>query len=219
MTVTDKANAASGFYGSLTPGRRPALLVVDFQLGFTDPGLSPLASDCTHPIIQTNRLVPAVRQTGGIVVFTAVAYSDNYADAGIWLQKCPSLRDLKRGTKTADIDSRLDRDPERDVLLLKTQASAFFGTPLVGILGARRCDMVIIAGCTTSGCVRATAVDAIQNGFAPFVVRDCVTDRSPSQHESNLIDLESKYAEVVGVEHMLAILGSIGPEHRDRSRI
>jgi len=205
MMVRDNANAHSGFYGSLTPGRRPALLVVDFQLGFTDTSVSPLASECGNAVTATNELISAMRGIGP-VIFTVVAYEPHLVDAGVWAQKCGSLGTLIRGTKATELDPRLRYDSKSDVILTKTQASAFFGTPLTGILAANRCDMLVIAGCTTSGCVRASAVDAIQYGFPPFVVRDCVADRSAAQHESNLVDLESKYAEVPDLARMLEIL-------------
>ncbi|WP_046867029.1 isochorismatase family protein [Microvirga massiliensis] len=204
----DSANAQSGFYGTFPPGRSPVLLVVDFQCGFTDTDVSPLASDCGAVIRATNRLISAMRGAGP-VIFTVVGYEPNMADSGIWPQKCASLKTLIRGTKAVELDPRLEYDPSFDAILNKQQASAFFGTPLAGILAANRCDMLVIAGCTTSGCVRASAVDAVQYGFPPFVVRDCVADRSPAQHESNLIDLESKYAEVLDLENTLEILTSI----------
>lgn len=209
--MRDDANAHSGFYGSLTPGHRPALLVVDFQLGFTDTNVSPLASECGAAVMATNELISAMRRTGP-VIFTVVAYEPHLSDAGLWARKCGSLGTLIRGTKAAELDPRLRYDPKHDIVLIKTQASAFFGTPLTGILAANRCDTLVIAGCTTSGCVRATAVDAIQYGFPPFVVHDCVADRSAAQHESNLIDLESKYAEVLSLARMLEILKSIKTE-------
>lgn len=206
--MRDSANADSGFYGSLRPGHRPVLLVVDFQLGFTETSVSPLASECGDAVLATNELIAAMRGIGP-VIFTRVAYEPHLGDAGVWPQKCRSLATLIRGSKAAELDPRLHYDPKRDVVLTKTQASAFYGTPLAGILAAHRCDMVIIAGCTTSGCVRASAVDAIQYGYPPFVVRDCVADRSATQHESNLVDLESKYAEVPGLSRMLDILACL----------
>ena len=145
----------------------------------------------------------------GPVVFTVVAYEPHLKDAGVWARKCSSLATLVRGTQAVELDPRLGYDPQQDILLSKTQASAFFGTPLAGFLAANQCDMLVIAGCTTSGCVRASAVDAIQHGFPPFVVRDCVADRSAEQHESNLIDIESKYGEVTRLADMLDLLQSL----------
>src|SRR5690606_17517162 len=104
---------------------------------------------------------------------------------------------------------RLEYDAGKDLLLYKTQASAFFGTPLSAILAANRTDTLIVAGATTSGCVRASVVDAMQNGYAPFVAMDCVADRSAAQHQSNLIDMASKYGEVHDNARILSYLNGL----------
>lgn len=207
--MKDDANVRSGFNGTLATGRKPALLVIDFQRGFTEPAVSPLASDCSSAIAGTNRLIAAMRGVGP-VIFTVVGYSPNLADLGCWGQKCGSLSTLVRGTPACELDPRLHFDPATDLILEKTQASAFFGTALPGVLAASHCDMLVVAGCTTSGCVRASVVDAMQYGFPPFVASDCVADRSQAQHESNLIDMSSKYAEVMEIDSMLEVLGSLG---------
>lgn len=206
--MKDDANVRSGFNGTLEHGSKPVLLIVDFQRGFTETSISPLASDCSDAVAATNDLIHAMRGVGQ-VVFSVVGYSSNMADLGCWGQKCGSLKSLVRGTPACELDPRLHYDPVTDLILEKTQASAFFGTALAGILASARCDMLIVAGCTTSGCVRASVVDAMQYGFPPFVVRDCVADRSVAQHESNLIDMSSKYAEVVQLDAMLGILSAI----------
>jgi maleamate amidohydrolase len=206
--MKDAANIRSGFDGVLMPGKKPALLIVDFQRGFTETDVSPLASECSPSVLATNRLIGAMRGLGPII-FTIVGYDANYSDAGCWPQKCGSLKTLVRGTAACELDPRLDFDPAIDLVLHKTQASAFFGTALPAILASARCDMLVVAGCTTSGCIRASVVDAMQYGFPPFVVRDCVADRSAAQHESNLIDMSSKYAEVVSIDTMLGQLAAI----------
>lgn len=206
--MKDDANVRSGFYGSLEVGRQPALLVIDFQRGFTEQGLTPLASPCDPAIAATNTLIAAARPLGP-VIFTIVGYDANMRDAGHWPQKCPSLSALIRGTPACELDPRLDYNPDADIVLHKTQASAFFGTALAGILAANNVDTLLISGTTTSGCVRASAVDAMQYGFPPFVVRDAVVDRSAQQHESNLVDLASKYADVLSLDEMLDRLTAI----------
>lgn len=206
--MRDEANIRGGFDGTLTPGQRPALLVVDFQRGFTEPGVSPLASDCSAHVAATNRLIDAIRGLGP-VLFTTVCYAPNLHDMGWWGKKGSSLATLIRGTAPCELDPRLHFDPETDIIVQKTQASAFFGTPVAGILASAQCDTLFVAGATTSGCVRASVVDAMQYGFPPFVASDCVADRSPQQHQSNLIDMASKYAEVVDTDAALAILGTI----------
>jgi len=206
--MQDTDNIRSGFNGSLQFGQRPALLVVDFQRGFTEPALSPLASDCTSAVLATNPLIDAMRGLGP-VIFTILGYAANLSDMGAWGRKCTSLDTLKRNTPACEVDPRLAYDPATDLLLHKTQASAFFGTPLAAILAANQCDSLIVVGCTTSGCVRASVVDAMQNAFPPFVVQDCAADRSAAQHTSNLIDMQSKYAEVVSLEQMLENLARL----------
>ncbi len=210
--MQDQANLRGGFYGQLTLGAHPALLVIDFQRGFTEPGFSPLASDCDSAIAATNRVIAAMRARRAPVIFTTVGYQANLSDAGSWLKKCPSLATQIQGSPQCALDPRLQRDAgQGDTVLHKTQASAFFGTALAGILAAQKIDTLVIAGATTSGCVRASAVDAMQYGYLPFVVRDCVADRSQQQHDSNLVDLASKYAEVVSVDDMLALLADDPP--------
>lgn len=207
--IRDEANAASGFYGSLKPGRKPALLVIDYQLGFTDVLVSPLASECSASVEATARLVAAARSVAP-VIFTAVGYDAPMLEAGVWREKCSSLETLIRGSRAVEIDPRLGFDPKRDALLVKAQASAFFGTPLASLLAAGGYDTLLVAGCTTSGCVRASVVDAIQHGFRPFVVRDCVADRSAEQHESNLVDMQSKYSEVIGLSEAIGMIEQAG---------
>lgn len=206
--MQDQDNIRSGFNGALTRGSRPALLVIDLQRGFTETQVSPLASDCTAAVQATNRLIEAMRGVGP-VIFTVVGYDANFRDMGVWGQKCSSLVTLRRDSAACELDPRLTYDAAQDLIVHKTQASAFFGTPLCGILAAERCDMLVVAGATTSGCVRASTVDAMQYGFPPFVVREAVSDRSAAQHESNLVDMDSKYAEVVALESMLRDLRAL----------
>ena len=206
--MEDQANVRSGFNGTLTRGSRPALLVIDLQRGFTETEVSPLAADCTAALQATNRLIEAMRGVGP-VIFTIVGYDANFRDMAVWGQKCRSLVTLRRDSVACQLDPRLAYDPAQDLIVHKTQASAFFGTPLCGILAAERCDMLVIAGATTSGCVRASTVDAMQYGFPPFVVRQAVADRSDAQHESNLIDINSKYGDVVSLDSMLRDLGAL----------
>jgi len=203
--MQDQDNIASGFNGTLKVGKRPALLIVDYQNAFTDPKLSPFASPSGPQLQSTNQLIEAIRGLGP-VFYTVVAYDDNAIDTGVWLQKNPVLATLRRSTRHTELDERLNYDPKQDLILYKTQASAFFGTPLAALLAKHSIDMLIIAGTTTSGCVRASVVDALQSGFPPFVVEEAVCDRSEAQHKSNLIDMQSKYAEVVSLASMLDIL-------------
>jgi nicotinamidase-related amidase len=194
----------SGFCGTLSVGQQPALLVIDFQQGFTNPAVSPLASDCSKAIEATNQLIRAIRPHGP-VIFTAISYSSSLSDSGLWRQKCPTLATLLKDTPACELDPLLEKD-DHDLVIEKTQASAFFGTPIAGILAAMKIDTLYITGCTTSGCVRASVVDALQHGFSPFVVENGCADRSLQQHSSNLIDMQDKYAEVINLRTALSYL-------------
>jgi len=144
------------------------------------------------------------------VIFSTVMYSDaDFKDAGIWALKQKGVVTLKAGTEGVEVDERLDMRPS-DSLLVKKYASCFFGTDLVPRLLSRHVDTLIITGCTTSGCVRATAVDAVQTGLRPMVVREAVGDRSAAAHAQSLFDLDAKYADVVSLEETLTYLRTVG---------
>lgn len=199
-------NRAAGFAGHLTPGESPAVLVVDFHLAATDPSVSSLAVEAKTEIEKTNEIVTAARVNGVPIFYFAIGYRPNLIDAGIWPKKVLPLADTSHGDKSTEIDPRLDYRPSEDVHIVKKHASAFFGTGLAAMLTARGVDTVIITGSTTSGCIRATAVDASAHGFIPLVVADAVLDRAPAQHDANLLDIQSKYGEVVPTTAVLEYL-------------
>jgi nicotinamidase-related amidase len=207
--MKDPDNIQCGFDRSIQAGKTPALLVIDFQRGFTEPALSPLASDCDKEVLSTARFIEAFRGHGPII-FTVNGYAPNLSDMGRWGEKCSSLETLVRGTPTCELDPRLGHSENDDIVLYKNQASAFFGTSLSTLLAQAKCDTLFIAGCTTSGCVRASAVDAMAHGYPPFVIRDCVADRTTAQHESNLIDIHSKYGEVITLSEATSIVSALG---------
>lgn len=196
-----------GLAGRVGFGKKPAMLVIDFTIGFTDP-TSPLGSNLDQALEATNKLLEAAREKGVPVFFTAVAYEEDLSDGGLWIKKIPSLAILKSGSRFAELDPRLRRGP-REQLILKKYASAFFGTHLASTLTSLGIDTLLIAGCTTSGCVRASVVDAIQYGFRSIVVREAVGDRSKPAHEANLFDIDGKYGDVVSLEEALRYLGSV----------
>lgn len=143
------------------------------------------------------------------VFFTTVSYEErDLRDAGIWARKMAGLMTLRAGQPEVEVDPSLGRLPD-EPLITKKYASAFFGTDLLTRLNSLRIDTLLIMGCTTSGCVRATAVDAVQNGLRPMVVGEAVGDRSRAAHEQSLFDLQAKYADVVGTEEALEYLSSI----------
>jgi nicotinamidase-related amidase len=198
---------AKGLAGRVGFGSRPAVLVIDFIVGFTDPS-SPLASDLSAELAATLAVLDAARRRSIPVYFTTTVYESDLLDAGLFLRKVPSLATLARGTRWIEIDPRLQRRSSEPVIE-KKYASAFFGTHLASTLTASGIDTLIVAGCTTSGCVRATVVDALQHGFRAVVPRECVGDRAPQQHEANLIDIDGKYGDVVDGPTVLSYLESL----------
>jgi len=192
---------------SVTMGSRPAVLVVDCSCGFTDPACT-LGSDLTAEVEATQRLLDAARAKGLLVVFTTIGYEPSLKDGGLWLQKVPTLAELQIGSRWVEIDSRLE-PREDETVVLKKGASAFFGTNLASILLSQDVDSVILCGATTSGCIRATAIDLLQYGFPTLVPRECVGDRAQAPHEANLFDIQAKYADVASLEEALAYVESV----------
>jgi nicotinamidase-related amidase len=192
---------------SVTLGSRPAVLVVDFSCGFTDPE-STLGSDMSDAVEATRRVLHAARAKGLPVVFTTIGYEPSLKDGGLWLQKIPSLGDLQIGGRWVEIDPRLGAR-EDETIVLKKGASAFFGTNLPAILISQGVDSVVLCGATTSGCIRATAIDLLQYGYPAIVPRECVADRAQAPHEANLFDINAKYADVVSVDDALEYLESV----------
>jgi nicotinamidase-related amidase len=191
-----------GFSKRIGFGERPAVLVVDLMTAFTDSEM-PLGSDLEVELEQANRLIRAAHTRGIPVLFTMVAYEEEGCrDAGLWTLKLSGTFSLAAGGPGVEIDPRLERQPE-DPVINKKFASAFFGTDLAARLQFRRIDTLIIAGATTRGCIRATAVDALQYGFRPIVALEAVGDRSAAAHEQSLFDLDAKYADVVSVDEIL----------------
>jgi maleamate amidohydrolase len=198
----------TGFGGRVGYGRRPALLVVDVTLGFTDPG-SPLGADVGAVVGAVRRLADTARSAAIPVVFTTVAYGQaERIAARLFTQKVPALLTLEAGSAWTHVDPRLDRRPEEPILV-KLYASAFFGTPLLSMLVARRVDTLVVTGLTTSGCVRATVVDALQHGFRPIVPREAVGDRNEAAHQANLLDIDAKYGDVVDLDEVLGYFEGI----------
>ena len=192
---------------SVTRGSRPAVLVVDLSCGFTDPACA-LGSDLTAEVEATRRLLDSARAKGLLVVFTTIGFEPSVKDGGLWVQKAPALAELQLGGRWVEIDPRLEpRDDEP--VVLKKGASGFFGTNLASILVSHGIDTVILCGATTSGCIRATAIDLLQYGWPTLVPRECVGDRAQAPHEANLFDIQAKYADVVSVEDALAYLEGV----------
>lgn len=206
----------AGFGHSVPRGARPAVVVVDFSHGFTDPSY-PTGADMTGPVLATARLLEGARAAGAPVVFTTIAYDPGQVDTLTWLRKARGMAALTAGSRLVEIDERLDPRPDEH-LVVKTGASAFFGTGLATYLVSRGVDTLLVTGATTSGCVRATVVDAVQYGFPTLVPQDCVADRAAGPHAASLFDIDEKYGDVVDLADVLDYLtrtGAAAP-HRDR---
>jgi maleamate amidohydrolase len=179
--------------------------VIDVNVGFTDPA-SPLVCELEDVVAAIRRLLDEFRRAELPVVYTTVSYGEgDKVTAAAFIDKIPALLTLEAGSRWVEIDPRIAPLPTEPVLN-KLFASAFFGTPLVSLLASAGCDSVVITGASTSGCVRATAVDALQHGYRPAVPREAVGDRNPAAHEANLYDIDTKYGDVVGVDDVVAHL-------------
>jgi maleamate amidohydrolase len=197
-------NYSGTFDGHLRFGDRPALLIVDFVMAYLKKS-SPLYAAADEALASNERLLVAARTAGIPVVFTNVVYQPGGADGGLFYKKIPSLNVFIKGSPLGDFPPTLMPE-EGELVISKQYASAFFETSLASALHARNIDTLLITGMSTSGCVRATAVDALQHGFVPFVVRDACGDRHPAPHEASLFDLQAKYAEVISETEAYAFM-------------
>ena len=203
----DETYRRAGFEGSFRLGVRPAVVVVDLQRGFTDPAC-PLGGAIDEVVEANARLLEVARAQGLPVLFTRIGFTDAPSDGGVWLQKVPTLAELRVGSAWCEIDPRLGVRPE-ELVITKRFASAFFGTHLATVLASSGVDTVILTGATTSGCVRASAVDALQHGFPTLVPRESVGDRAQGPHEANLFDMGAKYVDVVSLDFVLSYLSGL----------
>lgn len=205
--------ARAGFGRRLGFGTRPVLLVVDMVNAYLDPA-SPLYAGVESALAATVRLVDAARTAHTAVLFTKVYYEDGLRDGGTFFRKAAGLSLYVGETELGEVAAPLGRRAD-EPLLRKQFASAFFATGLDAELRRGRIDTVLIAGLSTSGCVRATAVDAVQYGYVPVVVADAVGDRAAGPHDASLFDLDAKYADVVSLDEALNYLSDGHPEATD----
>ena len=199
MTASD-----AGWAGSLTPGERPAVLAIDLMRPYFEAG-SPFDVGSRDCLESAARVIAAARAAEVPVLHTRVVFGPGGVDGGLFLQKVPALRALIGDGPACRLMPEAAPTPD-ELVIVKNYASAFFGTSLASTLTARRVDTLILVGVSTSGCVRASALDALQHGFAPFVVREAVGDRDRGAHQAALHDLSTKYSEVIGEAEALALL-------------
>ncbi|EME16548.1 isochorismatase family protein [Rhodococcus triatomae] len=197
--------AAAGFGKELEPGSRPALVLVDPARAYIDPHC-PLYAGVEENVAAMRTLLAAARAAGIPVIVTEVRLRADGADGGIFFKKSGTLVAFCEGSPFGELIEGLEPNAD-ELLVTKKYASAFFGTTLSTHLTALGVDTVLVAGLSTSGCVRATTLDAMQHGFVPIVVKEAVGDRDSAIHESNLFDMQQKMAEVwplVSVQRYLA---------------
>jgi nicotinamidase-related amidase len=199
--------AKRGFQNRLGFGKKPAVIVIDLALGWTDPKY-PLGSNLDAVVQNTKEVLEVARRKGIPRVFTTMAYDPDLKEADLLIKKLPALKNMINGTEPTKIDPRLGFQ-QGEIYLVKKWLSAFFGTNLNGYLTSQGVDTVILTGCSTSACVRATATDALGGGFRPMVVRECVGDRAAGPHEWNLFDIDAKMGDIVSKEETLNYLKSL----------
>jgi maleamate amidohydrolase len=197
---------ASGF------GARPALLIVDFVNGFNDPDRFG-GGNIAAAVERTRDLLAQARQHALPIAFTRIVYADDGSDASVFCLKIPGLRKLTEHAPASQIVPGLEPLPS-EYVIRKQQPSAFFATDLAAWLAARRVDTVLVAGCTTSGCVRASVIDSMSCNFRTIVVTDCVGDRALAPHAVNLFDMGRKYADLMTCAEVVAKLRALAPRDR-----
>ena len=197
----------AGFGHSVPRGRMPGIVVVDFSYGFTDLRYN-TAADMNLAIAATRNVTNLARSKGFPVIYTTIAYDPDEIGKLAWLNKATGMAALLNGSRLVEIDEATGRHPQYDKLITKKGASAFFGPDLREPLGAG-VDTLVVTGATTSGCVRATVVDAVQWGFNVLVPRDCCGDRAEAPHEASLYDMQQKYADVTDSDDILSWLRSL----------
>ena len=196
----------AGFGGRLEFGSSPALLIVDVCRAYVDDSSPLYAGPGAVSALQQNVVLRDCAHELGIpVIFTEVKYHPTGVDGGLFFKKVPALKHFVAGHPMAAFLPELTPEGS-DILVTKQYPSAFFGTSLAAMLTSMGVDTLLITGYSTSGCVRASTLDALQNGFIPYVVEDACADRAEGPHTSNLFDLKSKYAEVVSTETSLELM-------------
>jgi maleamate amidohydrolase len=204
-----KDNYEGVWDGRLGFGNKSVVLVIDLLQGYTTEGSALYAPGVVECVKEVPEVLDLARQKGVSIIHTRVFYNpNNYEDGGMWVRKAPVLKDLVPGNPYAEFCPEVI-PADGETVIVKNYASVFFGTSLASMLTAQGADTVIIVGCTTSGCIRASAVDAVQHGFRPMVVRECVGDRHEGPHEANLFDINAKYGDVVSKSETLEYLNGL----------
>ncbi len=198
----------AGISGKAGFGERPVVLVVDVQKGFTSIE-NPLGGNMDTMVAAIKRLLEEARKNKVPIIYTRVAYREDGLDCGVFGEKVPTLPVwFRMGGGWEGVDQRLEPQKE-DVVITKKMPSAFFGTDLYHLLTYLKADTVIVTGCTTSGCIRATVIDSMSHGFRTIIPEECVADRSPGPHKANLFDMATKYADIHRLEKVINYIQSL----------
>lgn len=197
----------AGFGGRLDFGKKPCLLHVDFARAYVDKTCS-LYAGVEASADAAREVLAEARKAGIMIVHTRVEFTPGGADGGVFFRKVPALKNFERGSKFGEFAAGLEPLPH-EVVVTKQYASAFYGTNLASTMTAAGIDTVLLAGWSTSGCIRASTLDACQSGFVPIVIREAVGDRHQAPHEANLFDLQAKYAEVRSKEEVITYLRNL----------
>jgi nicotinamidase-related amidase len=203
--------ARIGFAGRVGFGQRPALVIVDCNHASADPSMSPIGIAMDEELRNIRRLLDRVRSKRFPVVHTTVVIEDaDLRDAGWFVKKVPAMAAMRPGSKLVEILPEVAPAPG-EVVLAKRFPSAFYGTVLHAYLTRCGVDTVVVTGNSTSGCVRATVVDAVSAGFRVIIPRQCVADRAPLSHEVNLFDMDGKYGDVMELDDVLTAVDALPP--------
>ena len=208
MSETRETNYQGVFDNRLGFGQKPCVLVIDFINAYTTKGAAFFGQGVVDAVEATVGLLAAARRARIPIIYTKVLYHPSGVDGGLFVKKVPALRKLVEGEPLAEIDPRIPPAPE-DLVIVKNYPSCFFGTSLASTLSGLGVDTLILTGCSTSGCVRAAAIDAIQYGYRVIVPRECVGDRHDAPHDANLFDINAKYGDVLAKADVVAELDAI----------
>ena len=191
-------------------GQRPALISIDFMKAYTSDGADLYAPGVVAALPHAARALAAARDAGVPVIHTNIRYQPGrFLDGGVWVKKAPVMKAMVDGNPLAEFCDEV-RPLDDELVITKQYASAFFGTSLAATLTALGVDTLVLVGCSTSGCIRASAVDGLQHGFRVMVLRDAVGDRHPAPHEANLFDINGKYGDVIDTADFLDHLKQAG---------
>ncbi len=205
MGQSRETNYQGVFDNRIGFGKRPCVLVIDFIRAYTTKGAAFFGQGVVDAVEATVGLLGEARRAKVPIIYTKVLYHPSGMDGGLFVKKVPALRTLVAGEPLAEIDPRIPPAPE-DLVIVKNYPSCFFGTSLASTLSGLGVDTVILTGCSTSGCVRAAAIDAIQYGYRVIVPRECVGDRHDAPHDANLFDINAKYGDVLPLADVIAQL-------------